>query len=97
MLQQILKLSGGNPGALTCLMGIIDGNIMNTVAGLIIIPKIEECNIKGTDLYVLWSDLCGKNYQVMASLCEKCPNEILIDACSRQDYSGRILVQPYMN
>ena len=58
--------------------------------------KIEICRIKGTDLYVLWSDLCDKDYGDVHLLCISCPDEILIDACSRQDYSGRKLVEKYL-
>jgi hypothetical protein len=97
MMEQIMKLSEGNPGAMTCVMGMLTGDIENAVAGITILPKVEELGIKGTDLYVLWSDLCGKDYQRMAELCKNCPNDILKDACSRQDYSGRELVKDYFD
>ena len=97
MLNQILKLSKGNPGAMTFLMEIVNGNIQSAIFGLTIIPKITECNIVGTDLYVLWSDLCHKNIEKVAQLCRNTPNDVLIDACSRQDYSGRKLVKNYFD
>lgn len=97
MMEQIMRLSNGNPGAMNCIMGMLTGEIENSVAALTIIPKIEELGITGTDLYVLWSDLCGKDYQRMAELCKNCPNDILIDASSRQDYSGRELVKDYFD
>lgn len=98
MIQEVLTLSKGNPGALTCLMGIINtDDIKDMVAGLTILPKIKELDIVGTDLYVFWSDLCNKDYEKMAELCKTCPNDILKDACSRQDYSGRELVKEYLS
>jgi hypothetical protein len=97
MMEQIMRLSNGNPGAMTCLMGLLTGDIENSVAGLTILPKVEELGISGTDLYVLWSDLCGKDYQKMAELCKNCLSDVLIDASSRQDYSGRELVKDYFD
>lgn len=97
MIQQIISMSKGNPGAMNCLIGMMTGDIMNSVHGLTILPKIEKCKIEGTDLYVLWSDLCDKDYKKMAELCKNCPDDILIDACSRQDYSGIELVKEYFN
>lgn len=95
-MEELMYLSDGNPGALTCLMGMLQGDIKDSIAGLTILPKIKKCNIKGTDIYVMWSDLCNKDYQVMATLCKNCPDDILIDACSRQDYSGRELIKDYL-
>ena len=95
-MKNLIELSDGNPGALTCLLGMLNGGIENSVAGIIIIPTIESLNIKGSDLYVFWSDLCDKDYQKMKKLCMDCPHDILKDACSRQDYSGKELVKSYL-
>ena len=51
MLDDLLKISGGNPGALKCLMGIIDGDAGHDA--FIIMITIENLKIYGTDLYVL--------------------------------------------
>ena len=95
-MKELLLLAEGNPGAMNCLMGMLKGDMQNSIYGLTIIPKIKELAIFGTDLYVFWSDLCNKDYGVMASMCEICPDDILKEACSRQDYSGRKLIQPYL-
>ena len=96
MLNQIMTLSNGNPGAMMFLMKLATGDAKNPLCALTIIPKIEKCGIKGTDLYVLWSDLCGKDIEKVERLCKKCPDDILTDACSRQDYSGRELVKKFL-
>jgi len=87
-------LANGNPGAITFLMEVLASD---TITGSTIIAKIDKTNIKGTDLYVMWSDLCNKDINKVKTLCEQCPDDILIDACSRQDYSGRELVKEYLN
>lgn len=92
-MQQLFQLSGGNPGALTFLMELMQ----NPVVGLKVLPTIQEQGIKGTDLYVLWSDLCGKDLDKVVKLVENCPADVLKNACSRQDYSGRGLVAQYLN
>ena len=96
-MNQILQLSAGNPGAMDFLLKLTLGDIADNIAGLTILPKIEKCNIKGTDIYVLYSDLCNKDIQLVAKLCKNCPDDVLKDACSRQDYSGRELIKQYIN
>lgn len=91
---QIIKLAQGNPGALTFLMLLIDDS--NLIHAIPIVDKVSKCNIVGTALYILWSDLCNKDMTIVEKLCTNCPNDVLIDACSRQDYSGRELVKEYL-
>lgn len=94
-MNQLIEWSKGNPGALMFLMGLME--MPNLVFGIPIITKLERCkSIRGTNLYVLFSDLCNKDYELCAKLCNKCPDSILEDACSRQDYSGRELVKEYL-
>jgi len=97
MIDEVMEMAQGNPGALQCIMDILNNDIDTSVAGLTILPKIKKLDIRGTDLYVFWSDLCNKDYQKMALLCDQCPEGILKDACSRQDYSGIQLVKEYID
>lgn len=96
-MKELIILSNGNPGALECLTGLMTGKQEDSVAGLTIIPFIQENRISGTDIYVFWSDLANKDYQLMSYLCKECPKEILIDASSRQDRSGTELVKEYVD
>lgn len=94
ILDQIIKWSKGNPGAMTFLMELLKPE--NLILSIGILIKLEETKtIRGTNLYVLWSDLCKKDLMQVAELCKNCPNDILEDACSRQDYSGRQLIMEY--
>ena len=87
----IRNLAKGNPGAPTFLIELLKiGQDTPTL------DKIESSGIVGTDLYVLWSDLCGKDMEKVVHLVDKCPLDTLKDACSRQDYSGRELVAKYL-
>ena len=69
----------------------------NLVISIIIFTKLEKLySIRGTNLYVLWSDLCDKDLEKVEKLCKDCPDDILEDACSRQDYSGQELIAEYL-
>lgn len=85
-----IQMAKGNPGALSFLIGIEDSDSE-------IINKLEKCpSIRGTNLWVLYSDLCGKDMNKVKELCIKCPDSVLEDACNRQDYSGIDLVSEYI-
>lgn len=93
---RIYNWSNGNIGAMQFVLEIYTKD-ENIVRGFFILEKLEKCkSIRGTNLYVLWSDLCKKDMNKVELLCNNCPNEILEDACSRQDYSGIELVSQYL-
>ena len=91
-MNEIIEWSQGNPGALTFLIEMSESPLALPIA-----LKLKRCqSIRGTNAYVLWSDLCNRNMGSVATLCSDCPDDILEDACSRQDYSGRELVKNYI-
>lgn len=94
MIKQLTVLSQGNPGALNFLMTLLSPQGIEY--SIPIVNKIERTGIKGTNLYVMYSDLCNKDLSLVQKLCMNCPDDILINACSRQDYSGRELVKEYL-
>lgn len=92
---QIIKWSQGNPGATAFLKEIMETK--NALQTSQMFLKLEEAkSIRGTNLYVLWSDLCQKDLEKVEKLLQNCPLDILENACSRQDYSGRELVSEYL-
>ena len=94
-MEQMIQWSKGNPGALNFLMTVY-GPSANLSQAATIDAKLRQCpSIRGTNLYVLYSDLCGQDIDKVVQLCMKCPDSILENACSRQDYSGRELVTEY--
>jgi hypothetical protein len=95
-MKQIIEWSKGNPGALQFLMLLLKPE--NTAIAIPILLTLEKLkSIRGTNIYVLWSDLCDQDLNKVEQLCKRCPDKILEDACSRQDYSGRNLVAIYLD
>lgn len=92
---ELFTYAQGNPGALNFLVELLSDD--NIQFALPIALKLEAIpSLRGTNLYVLYSDLCNKDMSLVCKLCQSCPNDILEDACSRQDYSGRELVKEYL-
>lgn len=97
-MNQIIEWSQGNPGALNFLMQVFMSRIITINDAQFAQRTIEKyTTLRGTNLYVLYSDLCDKNMDKVFHLLRNCPQDILEDACSRQDYSGRELVSKYFN
>ena len=95
MTKLILSYAQGNPGALEFLVKLINPKNMDYLIPITF--KLEECKtIRGTNLYVLWNDLCSRDISKVFQLCSSCPSNILEDACSKQDYSGITLVSKYL-
>lgn len=90
--EELNHLSKGNIGALSFLM-----ELQSPSTPAITLEKIQLSGITGTDLYVLWADLCGRDMGNVIKLVDNCPLETLKDACSRQDYSGMGLISEYLN
>lgn len=96
----VAKMSEGNPGAMSALMEMIIPNNIdpdNVIGGLGAIMLLDTWGIYGTDIYVLHSDICGRQLSktlavIRASQLGLFSSDILKDACSRQDYSGRKMV-----
>ena len=97
----ILKMSEGNPGAATTLMemlkegGKIDPD--SAFAGFTGIINLDSFGIYGTNIYILYSDICGRDVLKTLAVLRAVQlglfnREILREACSRQDYSGKSLV-----
>ncbi len=94
ILLTLMRYASGNAGAFDFLTKLFTDH---PAVGLHLIEKIDEIpTLKGANLYILYSDLCNKDMDKVLHLLTTCPNDILEDACSRQDYSGRGLVAPYL-
>ena len=68
-MDMIVKMSEGNPGAIMAMMGLlndtsrIDPDAM--LGGIGSVMALDTHEIYGTDIYILWSDKCGKDTRKM--------------------------------
>ncbi|WP_418124276.1 hypothetical protein ACNFU2_06560 [Chryseobacterium sp. PTM-20240506] len=96
-MNELIEWSGGNPGALDFLMTVFLNPETSPGTALTIAAYLKKYKtLRGTNIYVLYSDLCDRDLKKVIHLFKNCPQEVLEDACNRQDYSGRDLVSKYM-
>lgn len=94
----ITKLGDGNMGAMNVMMQMISSDHIDlAMGGMGVLLSLDTHGIYGTDIYVLHSDICGndmvKTLAVLRAVQLGLFDEAtLVDACSRQDYSGRDMV-----
>ena len=96
----VIKMSDGNPGAMDAVMRLLKPNNIdpdNILGGLGMVLLMDTYGIYGTDIYVLYNDICDRNLPKMVAVLRATQmgmfsSNILKDACSRQDYSGRAMV-----
>jgi hypothetical protein len=96
------KMAEGNPGALVVIKELFEkgseidpNNILG--GGLGTILNLDSYGIYGTDIWVLYSDICEQNLPKFIAVVRSVQlglfnQEILKDAAHRQDYSGRELI-----
>ena len=88
--QTIRNLAKGNPGAVRFLAELSTSEAYDRT-----FEKLEESGIIGGDIYVLCSDICEGDLKKVVNLLDNCPIDLLKEACSRQDYSGKEMVAKY--
>ena len=98
----ILKMSKGNIGAAEALIHLVSPEGESIGSEALFTPwdmllLIDKLRIFDTDLYVLYKDICEKDLAsfmavIISTQIGILEADVLKDACSRQDYSGRELV-----
>lgn len=97
----VIKMCEGNPGAITALMEILkcakQVDPDDFMGGLGKILALDTLEIYGTNIYVLWNDICDRNTSKMIAVLRAnqlgfISDQILKDACHRQDRSGRKII-----
>lgn len=98
----IVSMCDGNPGAMSALMELmkpsikdIDPTTNDVTWHYVLLLDLYE--IYGTDIYVLYNDICQREVPKMiavlkATELDLLDKETLRDACSRQDRSGREMI-----
>ncbi len=96
-MNKIIEWSAGNPGALNFLITVFMSQKISMINASIINNALEKyTSLRGTNIYILYDHLCSRDMDKVVYLINKCPQEILEEACSRQDLSGREMVAKYM-
>jgi len=96
VMNAVIARAKGNPGALTAQIEFLTYD--NPFISLQIEIRLDRCKtIRGINLYVLYSDLCNKDIELVSKLCSSnISDKLLEDTCSRQDYSGRELIKDFI-
>ncbi|CAG9924444.1 hypothetical protein ACMSE1_01990 [Bacteroides thetaiotaomicron] len=96
----LAKICEGNPGAINACCCIIKegAKVYPYVDGWEYIILLDKLEIYGSDIYVLWNDICQRGTRKMIAALriakiDPAKADVLKDACHRQDYSGRKLLQ----
>ena len=72
----IIKMSDGNPGAVSAIMGIkenhdaIDPQAVMGWLGTVMM--LDTWEIYGSNIYILWSDKCGRDVRKMLMIMRSC-------------------------
>jgi hypothetical protein len=97
VVSMVTKMSDGNPGAITAMMEIMKINktvdpdsFLGEIGSIL---SLDSMGIYGTDIYVLWSDICERDTVSMISVLRACQmgfisEDVIKDASGRQDRSG---------
>lgn len=100
MAKSIMHLADNNPGSINALMAIInptETQVLTPEERAGIMEALKDAKIHGTNIYVFWSDICDKDLKCMSYIAKNVPSTLLGEACSKQDYTGRILLGEYLD
>lgn len=101
LMSAITKMADGNPGSAMAMsvmstkVAIIDPDDFFGSFGPIL--QLDSFGIYGTDIYILYNDICGRDASKTIAMLRACQlglfdSALLKAACSRQDGSGIKLV-----
>ena len=99
--QCMIVMADSNPGAAVAIMNIMQQTSAidpdNALGGIGYVMDLDEMGIYGTDIYVLYSDICNKELpKFLAVLRAKqlglLDTYVLQRACARQDLMGKTMI-----
>ena len=100
--QIVNKMSDGLPGAMKVLLQILTRGSQvdpdsGPMAGVHLVYTMDKLGIYGRRIWTLYSDICEKNLPCTMAVLKAVqlgflPEATLLDACSREDYSGRSII-----
>lgn len=86
---KLVYLGAGNPGALSALANLND---LGTASAAECVDRLESAGIRGSGIYVLWSDACGRDTELLVDVVLTAPDELLVEASGRDDRSAKDLL-----
>lgn len=101
MVTAVGKMVDGNMGAMSACMDLITNGEKidpdSALGGFGNLLSLDTHGIYGTDIYVLYNDICERSAAKTITILRAIQlglfsDDILRDACSRQDYSGREMI-----
>ena len=101
LISAIAKMVDGNPGAMVSCMDIVKNGEKidpdNIMGGFGNILSLDSYGIYGTDIYILHNDICNREVAKVITILRAVQlgffsSRALADACSRQDRSGREMI-----
>ena len=100
--QIVNKMSDGKPGAMKVLLQILTkGNQIDPdsgpMAGVHLVMTMDKIGIFGAKIWILYSDICEKSLPCTVAVIRAVqlgllPESTLLEACSREDSSGRSII-----
>ncbi len=94
-------MSNCNPGAVTAMIEMLNNSDQidpdDAMGGMGKLLLLDTFEIYGTDIYVLYNDICDRDIAKTIAIIRSAQLGLLVpavlrDACSRQDYSGRKMI-----
>lgn len=82
----VLKMSEGNPGALTTCFEIIKAKNNDIVQSIPIFLTLDNMKLYGSHLYMLWNDCCNRDIKEVLNVVEG----FLKNKITKQDIEERI-------
>ncbi len=69
-------ICGGNPGALQFLMDAYRVDMFKAEAAF---QRMQDNNITGTKLYMLWNDCCGRDTKLALQIAQTAPIDKIVE------------------
>lgn len=84
LMETIVLLSEGNPGAVTVLAQIIKEKGQE---GLFVILDLDDMNIRGSQIWIAYSDYCDQDIDKLIQACES-RDEQMVELVNKQGRMG---------
>lgn len=67
-MEMLVAMAEGNPGAATVLAQTINHKWKNNIPGLLVVLHLDDLEIYGSDIWVLYKNCCGEDLDKMGDV-----------------------------